>query len=239
MMVAYHAVYDIDTLSPGSGPDPFTGIWKGLQLATGSLFLGLAGLSLAVADGRDRGRGLGYAARARRRLPRIGQVAVAAVAVTLVTRLALDERYVRFGVLHCIAVSLLIALALSPLRAWCAVPGAGVIALGAWLSTRTSDTPGLAALGVPPDPNPAVDYYPLAPWAGAVLIGFALGCVLYPQGRRGRWSARLARAPAWAPAAGLPGRHSLLIYLVHQPVLLALIALLIVIGGGEVSLSDL
>jgi uncharacterized membrane protein len=39
MMVAYHTVYDLELLSPGLGPDPFTGTWGALPEATGSLFL--------------------------------------------------------------------------------------------------------------------------------------------------------------------------------------------------------
>ena len=52
MMVAYHAVYDIDLLAPGAGPDPFRGAWGALPEATGTSFLLVAGVSLAVADGR-------------------------------------------------------------------------------------------------------------------------------------------------------------------------------------------
>ena len=62
---------------------------------------------------------------------------------------------------------------------------------------------------------------PLLPWLGVVLLGMALG-------------SRLSRAPVTATTApsragkGLAwlGRHSLLIYLLHQPLLMGVIGLI-------------
>ena len=78
------------------------------------------------------------------------------------------------------------------------------------------------------------------PWVGVVLIGVAVGRAFYPGGARGRWCARL---PAAAPAALSPpaaaGRHSLLIYLAHQPLLIALVALALLLAGIEPSAGGL
>ena len=75
------------------------------------------------------------------------------------------------------------------------------------------------------------DWYPLLPWIGAVLVGVAIGAALYPDGERGPSLRRLVRAPRGAVLAGAPGRHSLPIYLVHQPVLIGL-------TGMTLSLTD-
>jgi uncharacterized membrane protein len=59
------------------------------------------------------------------------------------------------------------------------------------------------------------DYVPLFPWMGVVFLGLALGHLL---ARRDFASlAPLAGAPRWFRALG---RHTLLIYMVHQPLLL-------------------
>ena len=59
---------------------------------------------------------------------------------------------------------------------------------------------------------------PLAPWLGVVLIGVALGHALVANGFR--TLAPLTAAPAWLMWLG---RHSLAVYMVHQPVLLGLL----------------
>jgi uncharacterized membrane protein len=75
-----------------------------------------------------------------------------------------------------------------------------------------------------------VDWYPVFPWFGAALLGVFVGFTLWPGGRR-RFD--LPDLSQTAPVRGLAflGRHSLLIYLVHQPVLLGL---LIVTGIGSI-----
>jgi uncharacterized membrane protein len=67
------------------------------------------------------------------------------------------------------------------------------------------------------------DYRPLLPWFGVVLGGLFLGNVVYGRGRP-------AGLPVRAPTVARPllplGRNSLLIYLVHQPLLVTLLAAL-------------
>ncbi|WP_439138123.1 DUF1624 domain-containing protein, partial [Roseicyclus sp.] len=75
---------------------------------------------------------------------------------------------------------------------------------------------GLQATGIR-----SVDYVPLFPWFAPFLLGLA--CAKLTT-RAGRWD-RLARWPA--PKAARPllwaGRNSLLVYLIHQPILIALV----------------
>ena len=64
----------------------------------------------------------------------------------------------------------------------------------------------------------SADYYPLLPWSFIYLLGFWLG------GRMKKNRALLERT--FPPALTLPGRHSLAVYLVHQPLLYGLCRLL-------------
>jgi uncharacterized membrane protein len=191
MMVAYHVAYDVHQLAPTVDIDPFSGGWRALQVACGSTFLFVVGVSLAISNGRGRARGLGGWTLYRRHLRRAGEVAAAALLVSVVTLIALGDDYVRFGILHCIAVAMVVGPCLLPLGWWNVPLGIAAIAAGVWLDdTASSDIPGLLVLGVPPDDG-AVDWYPLLPWLGPVLIGLAVGRALYPAGRRGPWGARL------------------------------------------------
>ncbi|HIH26694.1 MAG TPA: DUF1624 domain-containing protein, partial [Methanoregulaceae archaeon] len=78
-------------------------------------------------------------------------------------------------------------------------------------------------LGIHPPTFYSVDYTPVFPWLGVVLIGVFFGNIIYPGGRQ-RWQPGVP-APV-KETAGFLGRHSLAIYLIHQPVILGVIFLL-------------
>jgi uncharacterized membrane protein len=237
MMATYHVGWDISYLAPSVPLDPFTGGWRALQVATGSSFLAIVGVSLAISDGRSRARGrtfLGaYARHARRAL----EVLVAGLLVTVATLIALGpDDAVRFGILQCIGVMMLLAPLALPLGPLAALVGAGMIALGLVIDGATVGTSWLMWLGLEPESGSlGVDYYPILPCGGAVLIGLALGKLLYPDGRRGPLTAWLAPPPRGAGRTGFLGRHALPVYLVHQLILFPLVALVLVVLGISVS----
>lgn len=237
LMVVYHVGYDIHLLAPQVPLDPFDGGWRALQVTCASLFLALVGTSYWVADQRGRAHGLTGFALWRGHARRGGEVLAAALLVSLVTLLALgSEDAVRFGILHLIATAVLVVLPLTVrLGAWNGVLGAAAVVVGLVLKETGADVPsGVLVLGFDPggDP-PGVDWYPLLPWIGASLIGVAVGAVLYPDGKRGPWLRRLVHAPRGTVRAGAPGRHSLPVYLVHQPVLIVLTAATLELTGSE------
>ena len=232
LMVVYHVAYDVHLLAPQVALDPFDGAWRALQVTTGSTFLALVGVSYWVTDQRGRSRGLRGAALWRAHARRGGQVLAAALLVSLATLLALGtDDAVRFGILHLIAAAVLVVLPLTVrLGAFNVLLGAAAIAVG--LTLGESDVPGALVLGFDPG-GTGVDWYPLLPWVGASLVGLAIGAVLYPGGERGPALRRLARAPQGSAVAGAPGRHSLPIYLVHQPVLIVLTAAVLALTGTD------
>ncbi len=186
------------------------------------------GVSLWISNARARARGAAGLPLYRRHARRAAQVLGAALLVSLATLVALGDEYVRFGILHCIGVAMLLAPAFVRLGAWNLLLGAGAIAAGLAIRDEPLGGPdGIAlVLGFAIDGEGGVDRYPLLPWFGLVLIGLALGRLLYPGGARGRLAARLPDPPPRAlDLAGAPGRHALPVYLVHQPVLIPLVAL--------------
>ena len=237
MMVAYHGAYDVSRLAPDLGVDPFDPAWRALQVACGSTFFFVVGVSLAISNGRGRAAGLRGYPLYRRHLRRALQVAAAAALVSVATWIALGDQWIRFGVLHCIAVGMLVGPFLLRLRWWNVPLGAAVIAAGAYLQhLPASDVPGLYLVGVPIGGSPPADWYPVMPWLGVMMLGLAAGLALYPQGRRGPWTRRVPQ-PRAARTLGAPGRHSLPIYLLHQPVLIPLIAAALAIAGAGWSWS--
>ena len=105
-----------------------------------------------------------------------------------------------------------------------AVLGAVLVALGAWAETAAFGSWWLMPLGLIPSGFSSSDYFPLLPYLGWFLLGACLGRLLYgrrqsllPDFPSGAWPVRALR---WC------GTHSLWIYLLHQPVLYALVQLL-------------
>ncbi len=74
------------------------------------------------------------------------------------------------------------------------------------------------------------DYRPLLPWFGVVLIGLCFGDMVYGSGRRP------GILPQKTPVVAQPllplGRNSLLIYLVHQPILIFMLSLFDIVNLG-------
>lgn len=237
MMVVYHAAYDVTTLAPQTGVDAFSGGWRALQVVTGTSFLTIVGVSLAISNGRSRARGLRGFALWRRHARRAGQVLAAALLVSLATYLLLGDEYVRFGILHCIAVAMLLAPLFIRLGVLNFALGAAAIAVGLRLAELTVASDWLFVFGLRSGAELGVDYYPLLPWFGAVLIGLALGRLLYPSGRRAAWFARAVPAAPRRHALAAPGRHALPIYLIHQLLLFPAVAAVLWLLGVEIDRS--
>jgi uncharacterized membrane protein len=215
-MVVFHTVFDLELfghLPPGTTAWP--GPWALLARLVAGSFLFLAGVSLVLAHGP----GL----RRRAFLRRLAVIAAAAVAVSLATRLAMPQAYVQFGILHAIAAASVVGLAMLRVPvALLVVLAAAVAAAPALLRDPALDAPWLLWLGLGASQPVSVDYVPLCPWLAPFLAGMAAARLAGGAGgagsaRRGggRGAGRLARALAW------PGRHSLPIYLLHQPMLFA------------------
>jgi len=207
-MASYHLTYDLQMfglIGPGVAVSGF--FWAYARAIAGS-FLALAGAGLWLAHGRGL-RGRAFARR-------LAMIVAGAAAVSLATALALPDWWVFFGILHCIAASSLLGLAFLRL------PGLVNIALGLAVVAAPGllpvvDHPALIWLGLGSTPPQSVDFEPLLPWFGPFLIGMGLARLAEP-------ALRALPAPrGWLRRLDWPGRHSLAIYLLHQPVLFALV----------------
>ena len=135
------------------------------------------------------------------------KIVLAAAAVSLATYVYMPTAWVYFGILHCIAVASLLGLLFLRIPLIALLAGSSLM-ISWWLFGST--LPWLHL------PRPSLDYIALFPWSGMVLIG--IGAHHYRLHERIRPPA--LAAPEWL------SRHSLAIYLLHQPLLLGLAFLL-------------
>lgn len=224
LMVCYHLIWDLayfDLLAVNVAALP----WQVFARSIGSLFLLILGISLTLRAARAPLL-THWALRRGAILFGLGML------ITLATFFIIGESYVRFGILHALGSALVLALPFVRAPVWLSVLTALVlIATGAYLNFQAVTFPWLIWLGLPQAGVVMVDYYPLLPWAGVTLLGVAIGNALYPAGTR-RFA--LPDSSDWLPvrAARWMGRHALLIYLLHQPVLFGVLSLLVAISAA-------
>ncbi|KQT60294.1 hypothetical protein ASG54_08995 [Aureimonas sp. Leaf460] len=216
-MALYHFTWDLDNFGYVERGLATTGGWKIFARCIASSFLVLVGIGLVLAHSRG--------IRWRPFLLRLGQVAAGALAITVVTYFATPESYVFFGILHHIALASLLGLAALRLP-WFATAllAALVVALPFAVSTTWTEPAALAWIGFAAKIPVTNDFVPVFPWFGAVLAGMALAQLGL---RTGAFDRLRAANPGFARARPLAflGRHSLVFYLLHQPLLFGLVML--------------
>jgi len=221
MMVLFHTVYDLSFFSIFP-VNVSSGFWQYFALTTASLFLLVVGISLTLSRARAASTISKYQL-ALKFVYRGAGIFLLGLLITLCTWLYLGEGFIVFGILHLIGISVIISPLFFPLKKFAIITGLLCITIG-WFFTTITGPLWLLPLGIHQATFWSVDYEPIFPWFGVVLIGMGLGEYLYPEGVRRFALPSLPQAAIQLLA--FPGRHSLIIYLVHQPIIILLLAAL-------------
>jgi uncharacterized membrane protein len=221
MMIIFHTVFDL-TFFRIMPFDVYDGFWRYFAYATASLFLLIVGISLAISHARAIFH-LHEWALVKKFVVRGAGIFCCGLLVTVATWWYLQEGFVIFGILHLIGVAVMLSPLFFRFRTWNAVIGIVFIVTG-WILATIPGPMGLLVFGIHPLTFQSVDYTPVFPWMGLILVGLAVGEFVYPGGVP-RWTLPKLPALVSGPLTFL-GRHSLVIYLVHQPVILLVLYLL-------------
>lgn len=227
MMIVYHFCFDLTFYRWAAWPmlvDPRWIAWRSTIVGS---FVFLVGVSLVLRDDRDRRRGTtGWFDPAF--VQRWAQIGAAALLVTIGSAVLFPKTFIYFGVLHFVAVALWICRRAPRLGPSAAVLGVVALAVGIGLADPWFDPKVIDWIGFAADKPITEDYVPLFPWLGVVLVGCGVGAgwrdrgfVVHPGVDR---SWRALPDPLRKLSTAM-GRHSLAIYLLHQPVLLGAMAL--------------
>jgi uncharacterized membrane protein len=222
-MAAFHCCFDLNHFALLQPRQNFyvDGFWTGQRTVIVSLFLLCAGAgqALALHAGQDWPRFW----------KRWVQIAACSGLVSLGSFVMFPRSWIFFGVLHGMAVMLILCRLAAPLR-WGLWPlGAVAIALP-WLAAHPLfDAPTLRWIGLVTRKPVTEDWVPVLPWLGVMLWGMvAIQSLL-------RLSPAVLSPTLPGPLNTLSrlGRWSLSFYMIHQPVLIGLImgALWLVKGG--------
>lgn len=214
-MAAFHFAFDLNhfgLLVPRHNfvVDP---LWTLQRSCIVSLFLFCAGMAQGLAPAVPLA-GPGAARFWRRWL----QIAGCAVLVSTGSALMFPKSWIYFGVLHGIAVMLLLARLAAPLGAWLWPLALACLLLPRFAAGPAFDASWLSWLGLASRKPVTEDFVPLLPWLGVMLAGFAAGR-WWAVRRGGAESGTGSAGPVVAALARL-GRWPLSFYMLHQPVLI-------------------
>ena len=222
-MTVFHFCWDLEMFGlvrPGFMAQP-EAIWSARIIASSFLFL--VGFSLYLAHGKQL--------RMRPFLKRLAMVGGAAAIISIATWFLTPDAFIFFGILHCIAVSSVIALAFLRAPWWLTgLVGLFIVTMRSSLQTPALDAAWWWWSGLSQYIPRSNDYVPLFPFLGMVLIGVAAAKLAQSTG----FTATLAKPQLQIALARLLrflGRNSLVYYLLHQPVMIALLYAVLKISG--------
>jgi uncharacterized membrane protein len=224
MMIVYHVLFDLTYFGFTSTDLNALPILVFLY-PIGTLFLLLVGVSLTLSYNRVK-QTLDKNRLRMKYLKRGGSIFGLGLLITLVTWVYPHHGFIIFGVLHCIGLSILLGYLFIRSRLSALLIGVLCIGIGVFLRVSvTVDFPWLLWLGVVPTSFYTLDYFPLFPWFGVVLLGIFLGNSLYQNNTR-VFSLQDHSTFVGTRLLCFLGRHSLVIYLLHQLVIVGILYLL-------------
>jgi uncharacterized membrane protein len=151
--------------------------------------------------------------------------------ITLVTWFLIGERFIIFGILHLIGLSIIITIPLINSKWFNLFVGLVLIVVGFMTYSVRIDSSWFILIGIRPRGFYTLDYFPLLPWLGVVLIGIFIGNHLYTNYKR-QFSIPELGENTVVKTIGFLGRHSLFIYLIHQPLIITVLMSLGLIEFG-------
>lgn len=225
-MTVYHLCFDLNYFGFWRQDFYTDPVWTVQRTLILSLFLFCAGMgqAIAVAQGQS--------------WPRFWRrwvlVAGAALLVSAGSWLMYPQSFIYFGVLHGIALMLIVARLTARWGGW--LWGLGAVAIGVKFvveyvlnaagSIELVDAlngPTLNWLGLISRKPVTEDYVPLLPWLGVMWWGVAAGTWV----SRTTGPSMRSRLPALFSSLAVIGRWSLSYYLVHQPVMIGILTALV------------
>jgi len=187
--------------------------WWWMARIAASLFVGISGVSYFLAHRLEYDF--------TKTSGRTQRLIFWAFVITIITYIFEPSAYVRFGVLHLLALASIVAFPVARKPEFAL--GIGLILLIIPLSSNSN----LVWLGLRETGFIAVDYFPLNPWLGIFFIGLALASRIYPEGKP-------LTEIQWPEKWLWFGRNTLTIYVIHQPILIGLLVL-----TGQVPLESI
>jgi len=229
LMIMYHFLFDLNYFNIYQ-INLSTDFYWWFTRFVASIFIILVGVSLTLSYSRSR---LMNANKQKSLFPKYlkrgFKIFIYGLIITLITWVFIREEFIIFGILHFIGLAIILEYPFIKYRYINLILGIIFIFVGIMISYFRLNF-YLAWIGVFPLTLNTVDYFPLLPWLGVVSIGLFLGNIFYRNYKRRFYLPDLSQNKVIQFFSFL-GRNSLIIYLIHQPLL---IAILYLFGGLDI-----
>lgn len=190
--------------------------WYVLPRFIGGMFIFISGLSLTLMYSQIKQKKDTHKKFFSRGL----QIFGFGILITIVTFLTFPNAFIIFGILHFIGISIILGQFFLKYKKLNLLLGLLLIAIGFYLQNFSFNFPWLLWLGFIPKNFYTFDYWPILPWFGVTLLGIFFGNLLYKNGKR-KFKIRDFSNEITVKFLSFLGKHSLTIYLLHQPLLIA------------------
>jgi uncharacterized membrane protein len=214
LMLFFHFCFDLNEFEYTRIDQPHDPFWLNLRSFIASLFIAVSGASLALATRSG--------VKWKKFLRREAVLVACAALVSIGSFIIFPASWIFFGILHFMAAASLLAIPFLRLGILNLILGILLLTLSQKLAHPVFDAPALQWLGLMTHNPETKDYAPLLPWFGVMLIGVFIG------GQMQRYT--LFQYPlqhvSWVQPLRWLGRHSLVVYMLHQPVLFGIFTVL-------------
>lgn len=222
MMVVFHSAFNLyyfDAFSIDIDSTP----WWLLARSTATIFIFLVGVSLTLSYSKTK-RSRSKKSIWVKYIIRGSKIFSWGILITIITYFILREGFVRFGILHFIGLSIILAVPFIRYKTINLVIGSSIVIIGFYIDSFSVETSWLMWIGLQPESFYTVDYFPLLPWFGLILFGISAGNILYPDHER-RFDLPDLGDVLPIKFFSFLGKHSLLIYLLHQPLIIIIMVI--------------
>lgn len=205
LMIYFHIVFDLNEIfnypiSYSSGINYYIGKVSVI------LFIIISGISSSLSKNNIK-RGL--------------KVLAIAIIITVVTHLFGSEIGIKFGILHLLGICMILYPVFAKFSWYILlILGSVFIIIGDLFDRIYVDFNYLFVIGLRSTQFQSSDYYPFFPWSGLFLLGIALSKLIYTK------RSSLFNFDIKDNIISKLGRNTLLVYVLHQPIILTIIYLI-------------
>jgi uncharacterized membrane protein len=182
-----------------------------LPISIASIFIFISGISAHLSFQKHKEK------LTRRYFIRGMKLLFFSLLITIFTYVFVPRYTIYFGILHFFAVASFLIPAFMKYYELNLVAGLSIILSGVYLQQQTFNFSYLLWLGFTPENFTTFDYFPLIPWLGVILLGIHYSRYIIEK------TANLKFSSGFSSIFKFLGKHSLTVYLIHQPILILLL----------------